>query len=141
VGEFLLRLAASKTEPLDPQRSREEQYALLRNVVSDDRSPLGRKFLDFLYSEGYPLPDTAEDRPESDLAVQPDFYYDRDGVRGVCVFVDGASHDEPHQDAHDQELRGILEDRGYRVIAVRGDSPFKDQVSEHPDVFIPSQSY
>lgn len=138
VREFLLRLAAAETQPLDPRRSREDQYALLRNVVSDDRSPLGRRFLDFLYNEGYPLPDTAEDRPEEDVPVQPDFYYERDGVRGVCVFVDGSSHDAPDQASYDEELRGRLEDRGYRVIAIRGDSPFGSQLAEHPDVFIRS---
>jgi very-short-patch-repair endonuclease len=67
--------------------------------------------------------------------VQPDFYYDRDGMPGVCVFVDGPHHDSRQQAAHDREARAELRDRGYRVIAIRHDRPIDEQVSAYPEVF------
>jgi hypothetical protein len=72
--------------------------------------------LDLLAAEGLRLPDHAQHCPEPDLPVQVDFYYVRDGVPGVCVFVDGSAHAAPSQADHDRQLRGALRDRGYRVI-------------------------
>jgi very-short-patch-repair endonuclease len=67
--------------------------------------------------------------------VQPDFYYDRDGRPGVCVFVDGPHHGSRQQAAHDREAREELRDRGYRVIAIRHDRSIDEQVSAYPEVF------
>jgi very-short-patch-repair endonuclease len=50
------------------------------------------------------------------------------------VVVDGAAHDATEQAARDQELRDALEDRGFRVIAVRG-GEFEEQIERHPDIF------
>jgi very-short-patch-repair endonuclease len=67
--------------------------------------------------------------------VQPDFYYGRDGIPGVCVFVDGPHHDSQQQAAHDREAREDLRDRGYRVIAIRYHRPVDEQVNAYPAVF------
>jgi len=40
-----------------------------------------------------------------------------------------------YQAARDQSSREALEDRGYRVIAIRFDQSLDEQVARHPDVF------
>ena len=62
-----------------------------------EKAPLRLQFnpkvlLEFLYEGGYRLPNTAQSQPCADVAAQPDFYYERDGVPGACVFVDGSDH-------------------------------------------------
>ncbi len=52
--------------------------------------------------------------------------------------MDGAPHDGTDQAAHDREVREALEDRGYRVIAIRYDRPIAEQVERYPDVFSPA---
>ena len=67
------------------------QYRRLR-AAGDPASDIEGQFLDFLYKYGLRLPDHAQYRPNEDVYVQPDFYYEQ---RHVCVFVDGAAHDQP----------------------------------------------
>jgi hypothetical protein len=100
----------------------------------DPASSLETQFLHFLHDHGLRLPDTAQNRPCADVAVQPDFYYERDGRPGVCVFIDGAVHDESEQAAHDRQVREELEDRGYRIVAITG-TKFADQIRPYSDVF------
>lgn len=136
VRELLLGLASAVAADASAGRSRDEQYAILRNIVSDQRSPLALAFLDHLYERGYRLPDAAENRPEADVAAQPDFYYAREQLPGACIFVDGAEyHDTPQRTVRDDEARAALTDRGYRVIVVRATPPFEEQLAPHRDVF------
>jgi hypothetical protein len=134
VRDFLLQLA--KANILQPAggRSDEEQYQWLRGNL-DPASSLEQEFLDYLYSQTLRLPDFAQYRPDSDVAVQPDFYYLRDRIPGVCIFVDGPAHDNPRQAEQDLRQREALEERGYRVISIRYDRPFNDQIGGHLDVF------
>ena len=37
--------------------------------------------------------------------------------------------------AHDDEVRGQLEDLGFRVIVIRHDKSMQDQVADHPNDF------
>lgn len=134
VRDFLLRLAQSHTSEPVHGRTREEQYEWLLSV-SDPASPHEKRFIQFLHEHGYQLPTEAQNRPEADLATQPDFYYARDGVAGACVFVDGAEHQQPARKAADDEVRSSLADRGYRVIVIQADQPFDIQVQDHPDIF------
>ena len=73
--------------------------------------------------------------PCSDVAVQPDFYYERKGLPGVCVFVDGPAHDDPRRVERDGAQRTALEDRGYRVISITHTRPLEQQFDEFADVF------
>jgi superfamily II DNA/RNA helicase len=134
IREFLMRLASANTEWAAKGRSPSEQYEWLK-AKADPASSLGLEFLDFLFEKGYLLPDDAENRPAADIAVQPDFYYERQGVPGACVFVDGPSHDSPAQAARDLASRTALESQGYRVVVIRHDSPFDVQVAGDPDIF------
>jgi very-short-patch-repair endonuclease len=72
--------------------------------------------------------------------VEADFFYEREGARGVCVFCDGPDHDEPERQARDSSERATLEDLGYRVIVVRYDGNLEDQVQRNADVFGPGVS-
>jgi hypothetical protein len=132
IQAYLASMAAGSVASTTEMSSRDEQYERLKLLV-DSRSQLEREFLDFLYENGYRLPDRAQNRPEPKVYAQPDFYYERSGLPGVCVFVDGAVHDMPDQSARDEAVRAALEDLGYRVIAIR--SPFDQHVGAHPDVF------
>ena len=134
VKDFLLDVARGSTSEEEAGRNRDEQYAWLKGIV-DPRSKFEREFLDFLYERGYKLPDSAQNRPTPEIAAQPDFYFERGAVPGVCVYVDGSAHDMPERQERDQVAREALEDRGYRVITVRFDEDIEAQVSAHPDVF------
>jgi hypothetical protein len=110
------------------------QYEWLMGLV-DPASNLEGEFLDFLYQRGHRLPDAAQIRPTPEIASQPDFYYEREAVPGVCVFVDGSAHDSPRRQERDQAAREALEDRGYRVVVIRVDEDLESEVAAHPDVF------
>ena len=130
---FLRLLASARTVP-SRERDRDAHFRWLEGLV-DPGSSLEREFLRYLYDANIRLPDIAQNRPSQEVPVQPDFYYERENRPGVCVFVDGPHHDAPGQQAEDARLRSELQDRGFRVIAVRYDQPFADQAQRHPDVF------
>ena len=70
--------------------------------------------------------------PSEQVYAQPDFYYERGRV---CAFIDGPSHDAPEIQANDAEVREELEERGFKVIAVRHDDDFAAQIARYPEVF------
>ncbi|MFI5107573.1 MAG: Zn-binding domain-containing protein [Terriglobales bacterium] len=133
IREYLLALLKSTTTKRT-ERSREEQYAWLKER-RDQNSTLERDLLKLLYDTGRRLPDRAQYRPEADVYAEADFYYQRDGLPGVCVFCDGPDHDQPERRANDERERGKLEDLGYRVIVIRYDKGLVQQVAEHVDIF------
>lgn len=134
VRDFLLQLAKAKILQPTGARSYDEQYQWLRENL-DPASSLERKFLDHLYSQKLRLPDFAQYRPDSEIPTQPDFYYRRDRIPGVCVFIDGPAHDNPRQVDQDQRIREALQERGYRVIVIRYDRLFVDKILENSDIF------
>jgi len=134
IRQFLLKLSTGTAAELARGRDREEQYQWLKERT-DPASGLEIPFLEFLYQGGYRLPDSAQNRPCPDVASQPDFYYERAGVPGACVFVDGSDHLDPTRQERDTAVRTSLEDRGYRVIVIRFDVQLEEQVGQHPDIF------
>ncbi len=134
VRDYLLALTTAELRLAAAGREYDAQYQWLRERT-DPASPLERQFLDYLYEHKLRLPDHAQYQPEADIAAQPDFYYERAGLPGVCVFVDGPAHDAPDQAEHDRQVRQALEDRGYRVVVLRHDRPFQEQVAKEPTVF------
>jgi len=133
IREFLLALTHSRLVTGPEPEDRDAQFERLLAMV-DPASPLERNFLVFLHEHRLRLPDTAQNRPSPDVAVQPDFYYERGGRPGICVFVDGAVHQQPDQAAHDRRVREELEDHGFRVITIAG-SDFAGELAASPDVF------
>jgi hypothetical protein len=135
VRDFLLRLARSG--PVKPAgRSYDEQYAWLLERT-DPASSFERTFLNHLYERKLRLPDFAQHTPVADIFVQPDFYYQRGTVPGICIFIDGPFHDSPARREEDQRGREALEDRGHRVIAINADQSLAEQIRRHAAVFDP----
>lgn len=134
VHDFLFALSRCEAAPVTNGARYEEQYARLLNLI-DPGSSLERDVLRHLYEHELRLPDHAQHTPADGIAVQPDFYYERNGIPGICVFVDGPHHDDAKQVERDRSVREALKDQGFRVIAIRWDRPFADQVAENPDVF------
>ena len=116
-------------------RSYDEQYAWLRERT-DSASSFERAFLDHLYERKLRLPDFAQHTPVADIFLQPDFYYRRVAIPGVCVFIDGAHHER--RAAEDRHAREACDDRGYRVVTITVDRPLAEQIDAYPDVFAPA---
>lgn len=129
VRDALIELATCRVLPRVEGRTYQEQLAWLQQLV-DPRSELELGFLEALAAGGYRLPDDAQYRvPESDCVA--DFFY----RPNVCVFCDGAVHDQPSQRQRDEEQRRQVSARGYRVLVIRYDRDLPTQLAEHPDVF------
>jgi hypothetical protein len=133
VRDYLVALSRAGFTPGGDGRDYDQQFERLM-AVTDPASRLERDFLIYLHDSRLRLPDAAQVRPHPDVAVQPDFYYERDGLPGVCIFVDGAVHEAAGQAERDRALREALEDRGFRVIVVRG-GEFEEQVARYEEVF------
>lgn len=134
IKDYLLLLSRSRTSAVVAGRNRQEQYTWLLERV-DQNSSLERKFLRLLYETGRKLPDKAQFRPAEDVFAEADFYYDRNGLNGICVFCDGPDHDLPQRSEADRRERVKLEDRGYRVLAIRHDQELAKQIEANSDIF------
>ncbi|MBC7318151.1 DEAD/DEAH box helicase [Candidatus Bipolaricaulota bacterium] len=129
IRDIMLKLTRAVTELKSAGRTRDEHYAWLLNRI-DPRSSLERAFLDFLYQNGFRLPDGAQ-KPVLEVGAIADFFYEPN----VLVFCDGPAHDEPAQREKDQEIRTELRLLGYRVLSIRHNEPFEEQVARYPEVF------
>jgi len=118
------------------EKSYEEQFQWLKERT-DPNSTLESRFLETLFTSRRRLPDRTQFRPESEVYVEADFFYERDGLKGTAVFIDGPHHDDATQRANDERERRKLEDRGYRVVVIRYDASLEEQVKAHGDVFGP----
>ncbi len=134
VRDFLMALQTATSNRLAHGRTYEEQYQWLL-ARRDPASSLEAKFLEELYNARHRLPDRAQYRPEAQVYAEADFFYDREDLRGIAVFVDGSHHDDPARREQDSRERGKLGDLGYRVITIRYDSPLQSQIKTHADIF------
>lgn len=136
IRNYLLLLSGSVTTRRSKGRSYEEQYQWLQEK-RDPNSSLEAELLSVLYASKHRLPDRAQYRPEEGVYCEADFYYEREGLKGVAIFVDGPHHDQPVQKQKDEQERKKLEDLGYRVLMMRYDEPLAAQVAKCNDVFGP----
>lgn len=134
VRDYLLRLSRSQILASTGGRDYAEQYHWLLERCAP-KSGLEQDFLRALYSRRLRLPERAQHRPDGEIPAQTDFYYERDGRPGVCVFVDGPSHTRPGAAENDRAVREQLEDKGFRVVAIRCDTPMDAQIDAEPDTF------
>ncbi len=133
VRDFLLALQHATLDVATGVRDRAAQLAWLRDRI--DRSSGEGEFLAALEQGGYRVPDRAQYRPESDVYAEADFYYERAGRPGVCVFLDGPAHDAAVRRAHDTDARSQLADLGYRVVVLRYDEAWLEQLERFPEIF------
>lgn len=128
IREFLLQMSQAELLHNPFSRSYEEQYEWLSQRL-DPASPLEKEVLNYLYANRLRLPDFAQYLPVSDVPVQVDFYYMRDNLPGICVFVDGPTHNANRQSQRDVHIREALQDRGFQIIAIRHDRPLPEQIA------------
>jgi len=134
VKDYLVDLTRSTVVSSTTSRSYDEHYEWLLDRI-DPASTLEREFLSLLREKKLRLPDKTQYRPVADIPVQVDFFYERDGSKGICVFVDGPAHDQPEQAGRDRRIRESLSDEGFRVISIRHDRDFDEQLARYRDVF------
>jgi very-short-patch-repair endonuclease len=130
----LFSLSRSDVAPVTNGPTYDEQYRRLSGLI-DPGSSFERAFLDYLYKNGLHLPDHAQHTPVDGIPVQPDFYFERDGIPGICIFIDGPRHEEQAQAERDRLVREALRDQGFRVVGIVSGRAIADQVSENIDIF------
>ena len=65
------------------------------------------------------------------------FLYEREGLKGAAVFVDGPHHDEEARKQKDTRERKKLGDLGYLVIVIRYDSNLEAQILRTMSIYGP----
>ena len=113
------------SNPDDTQGSTyEEKYQELLGKIHI-KSPGEKKLLDYLFENGYRLPDYTNYKMEQFFIV-PDFVYKDDKA---LIFVDGGIHKTAILKADDLKKRTALTNAGYDVLVW-------DDTSESVDAFI-----
>jgi hypothetical protein len=107
----------------------EEHYQKLIKSI-DPNSSTERKFLNYLYENGFRLPDAAQKTVDG-VYVRPDFFYAPD----IHVFCDGTPHDDPETKKHDNEVRQAIINQGLQVIVYYYKDKIDEVVNRRPDVF------
>lgn len=96
------------------------------------KSPGERVLLDYLFENGYRLPDFTNHNMEK-YFVQPDFVYEKDKA---LIFVDGGIHKKADLKADDDKKRKVLELAGFDVLTWDDTSePVASFVSHRQDIF------
>ncbi|MBA2226667.1 Zn-binding domain-containing protein [Thermogemmata fonticola] len=133
IRDLLQQLTACQVQPRlsshrsEERRSYEEHLAYLR---ARTQSALERNFLEFLEQHGYRLPADAQKSLAEPRCIA-DFFYQPN----VLVFCDGPPHDTSHQRRIDEQQRRELVACGYRVVVIRWDQDFHQQVRAYPEIF------
>ena len=130
IRDLLLQLSQSTTKAGAGGRNRGDQRRLLGDMAD---SGLERKFVDWLDSNGYRLPDQAQ-ITVNDARARPDLVYEASDNR-VAVFIDGPHHDAAHQIERDLAAQERLEDLGWLVIRIRHDDDWQAVTGKYPSVF------
>ncbi len=89
----------------------EEKYEELKKGLHH-RSPGEKGLLDYLYENGYRLPDFTNHNMEQ-FYVQPDFVYEKEKA---LIFVDGGIHKKSVVKADDEKKRKTIELAGFDVL-------------------------
>jgi hypothetical protein len=119
---LLCRLARSGGSKGKGNQSSEEVMETLQNV---SLSSLEQKWLHYLQSFGYHLPDHAQPLL-SEFHIQPDFEYSK---TKSLIFIDGPHHRNLETKKVDEIKRTLLTNKGYKVIV------FTENQTEWPSIF------
>lgn len=111
--------------------SYEQKYEELKGGLHH-QSPGEKEFLDFLFENGYRLPDHTNYNLEK-YFIQPDFVYKDDRA---LIFVDGGIHKNAIIKADDAKKRMILERDGYDVLVWdQTTEPVSSFIARRQDIF------
>jgi len=111
--------------------SYEEKYETLKKGLHH-KSPGEKELLDYLFDNGFRLPDFTNYNLEK-YYIQPDFVYEKENA---LIFVDGGIHKKAINKADDDKKRKVLELAGFDVLVWDDTSEKVDSfVSRRQDVF------
>jgi very-short-patch-repair endonuclease len=63
------------------------------------------------------------------------WYYERKGIQGICICLDGPQHDQPAQAERDRQTPEALQDLGFRVVVIGHGRTLTDRIDENQDIF------
>lgn len=132
VKEVLEKLMECTVVPKSEIRDRDEQYQFLLESY-DKNSSTELPLLNFLYANGYALPDQAQVNIPG-FYISADFVY-RHNHGKTYIFCDGSVHDEINQQQQDDHNRSLLRDAGEDVIEWHYSEPIEDLVKRRKDIF------
>jgi len=132
VKAALERLMKCTIEDNKDGKSPEEQYRYLMEHY-DLNSSTEKPFIEFLYKNGYSLPDKAQINV-SGCYVNADFVY-KTSHGYALVFCDGSVHDDPDVQAEDRKKRQCCRDAGYDVVEWHYREPLEQLVERRKDLF------
>ncbi|MBU1086181.1 MAG: DEAD/DEAH box helicase [Candidatus Omnitrophica bacterium] len=110
-------------------KSYADQYNYLLSNI-DQNSSTEVKLLNYLYENGYRLPDKAQ-KQLSGIYCKPDFFYEPD----VWVFCDGTPHDKLEIRETDEAQRNAIRNRGDQVIVYYYKDNLDDLIKNRADIF------
>ena len=111
--------------------SYEQKYEELKRGIHH-RSPGEKELLDYLFSNGYRLPDYTNYNLEK-FYIQPDFVYKKENA---LIFVDGGIHKNAINKANDERNRKALDLAGYDVLVWDETAvPVASFVTSRQDIF------
>lgn len=126
IVELLTELMSATVATGAGGRDRGQQQDWL-NKLRD--SELEKKYVDWLTSGGYRLPDDAQ-RSVDGARARADFVYLLPG-NPVALFVDGPHHDAAVQQLRDEGASDRLVDLGWTVVRIRYDDDWNDHVERY----------
>ncbi len=135
IVELLQQLANTSVTRGAGGRDRTTQQIWLNKLRDSD---LEKKFVDWLTSNGYRLPDDAQVTVES-ASARPDLVY-RLADTAIAVFVDGPHHDSPEQRLRDAAAADRLADLGWSVVRFGYNDDWTEQAARWAWVFGPGRT-
>lgn len=114
-------------------RTLEEQYQYLLDHY-DKNSATEKKLIDYLYENGYKLPDRTQVNIP-DIYVSADFVYQTGENQYALIFCDGSVHDLKEVQKDDAIKRENCRNKGYEVIVWYYQQPIEDFVAEYRHIF------
>lgn len=132
IRNALERLMDCTIENQQGGRTLDEQYQYLMENY-DLNSSTEKPLINFLYKNGYALPDRAQFNVPG-CYVNADFIY-KTAIGYTLIFCDGTVHDDPEVKEVDQKKRQCCRDSGYDVIEWNYKEKKEELVLRRKDIF------
>jgi very-short-patch-repair endonuclease len=128
VRELLLHLTRARTIS---SPTPEPRATYLEHLLRQASSELERRWLRWLDTYGYRLPDRAQVFVES-CQTRPDFLYED---YQATIYIDGPPHDYVDRQARDLQQTEAMEDYGYTVIRFGHADDWEQVAARYPHIF------